>query len=134
MRYDSYGVRHDGPTIGEFAGLSPGAGADELDLADSELVRVARIRYLSDAGFPVWDFSYAWGLTLTNEACWVRLPYDDRMTVDLGQIPKGFKSRNGYRGVKAAWIQVAQDLGLSPGAIARLGLFDKDCTVFSTMQ
>lgn len=55
---------------------------EQVSFADPRLVRVTRLRYVSDRGFPVWDLSYAHGLLNTGEYV--------RITVPTGayQIPK----------------------------------------------
>jgi hypothetical protein len=51
---------------------------------DDRLMKVTRLRVLSDPGFPVWDVSYCHGVLKDGTHCTVELPFD--------QIPKrGFK-------------------------------------------
>jgi hypothetical protein len=46
-----------------------------LDLSDPELVRIIRLRLISDPGFPVWEVSYCHGETATGERVRVSLPF-----------------------------------------------------------
>ena len=46
----------------------------------AELVRVERLRLISDPGFPMWDVSYCHGVMRDGEPCDVQLPFD--------QLPK----------------------------------------------
>lgn len=50
------------------------SGAETLDLADPRLVKVTRLRLLSDPGYPVWDLSYCYGVDVDGKPVRVQLP------------------------------------------------------------
>jgi len=53
---NNYGVSETNPLIGEHPDW------DEIvDLNDSRLRRITRLRLISDPGFPYWDVSYCYG-------------------------------------------------------------------------
>jgi hypothetical protein len=45
-----------------------------VDLADKRLVRITRLRLVSDPGFPMWDLSYCYGRLADGTDVSVRLP------------------------------------------------------------
>lgn len=47
---------------------------ETVDYTDPRLVRVTRVRYISDPGFPAWDLSYAYGFLDTGEYVRIRVP------------------------------------------------------------
>jgi len=50
------------------------AGAETLALEDPRLVKVTRLRLLSEPGTPFWDLSYCYGLDVDGKPVWVDLP------------------------------------------------------------
>jgi hypothetical protein len=46
-----------------------------VDLNDPQLVRVTRLRLVSDPGFPMWDLSYCYGELKGGVPVRVRLPW-----------------------------------------------------------
>lgn len=46
---------------------------ETVDLADPRLARIARLRLLSDPGFPYWDVSYCYGVLKDGSRVRVRL-------------------------------------------------------------
>jgi hypothetical protein len=46
----------------------------EVDLDDSNLVRITRLRLVSDPGFPLWDLSYCYGQLRNGDHVRVHLP------------------------------------------------------------
>ena len=71
------------------------AGAPTLDLEDRRLVKVTRLRLLSDPGYPFWDLSYAYGLDVDGRAVRVSLP--------VHQFPK--------RNLSRALVDMAREAG-----------------------
>lgn len=57
-----------------------------VDWTDPRLLRVTRLRLLSDPGFPAWDVSYCHGLLRDGTHCTVSLPFS--------QLPKSFLFRH----------------------------------------
>lgn len=53
-----------------------------LTYDDPSLVEIVRLRYISDAGFPMWDFSYCWGIDNEGDVVRVTPP------AAIYQIPK----------------------------------------------
>lgn len=50
------------------------SGAATLDLEDRRLVKVTRLRLLSEPGTPFWDLSYCYGLDVDGKPVRVSLP------------------------------------------------------------
>lgn len=74
-------------------------------LDDPDLVRVTRLRLISDPGFPVWDLSYAWGEMKDGSVVHLRFP--------VNQFSK--------RHLKADLIDMARSMGVFAKG---LGLLD----------
>lgn len=53
-----------------------------LSYDDPRLMGIVRLRYISDPGFPMWDFSYCWGLDADGDVVRVTPP------AAVYQIPK----------------------------------------------
>lgn len=47
---------------------------EEVDLTDPRLVRITRLRLLTDPGFPMWDLSYCYGKLKDGSDVRVSLP------------------------------------------------------------
>lgn len=82
--------------------------AGRFELSDPELVRIDRIRLISEPGTPFWDLSYAWGTLRDGRHVQVALD-------GMRQVRKG-------RGmIQAAIIREAREAGRFARA---LGMFD----------
>ena len=71
-----------------------------VGLADPRLARIARLRLLSDPGFPVWDVSYCYGELKDGTKVRVQLPWGQfgkrtlkrdliKMATEAGVFAKG---------------------------------------------
>lgn len=73
MDRDLYGAQ-------ETNGIEPGYHdvpiVATLDWTSPDLVRITRLRLLSDPGFPLWDVSYCHGINRAGERVIVGLPFD----------------------------------------------------------
>jgi len=49
--------------------------AGEVYITDPRLVRISRLRLVSDAGFPMWDLSYCYGVLNDGTNVRVQLPW-----------------------------------------------------------
>lgn len=54
---DNYGVSETNPLVGDNPDWE-----ETVDLDDSRLSRITRLRLVSDPGFPMWDVSYCYGV------------------------------------------------------------------------
>jgi hypothetical protein len=81
------------------------ADMDTVQLEDKRLARIARLRLLSDPGFPFWDVSYCWGVLKDGTKVRVQLPR--------------------HQFSKARWKSEIVDMCREVGVYAKgLGLFD----------
>lgn len=48
--------------------------SDDVQFGDPRLAKIARLRLLSDPGFPMWDVSYCYGVLKDGRKVRVRLP------------------------------------------------------------
>lgn len=91
-----------------------------MQVTDPDLARITRVRYISDPGFPMWDFSYANGQDMHGNEVSVIVP------AELAQIPKRYKSPAGYYGPKAAWIHtLKEEYGVNPWKLLKGGEFSR---------
>lgn len=90
-----YGARETSPLSESGMAHTDYTGAETLDLEDPRLVRITRLRLLSDPGFPFWDVSYCYGTTADGAPVRVSLP--------VRQFPKS--------GLTRALVQMAKDAG-----------------------
>lgn len=115
-RYASYGVQQDNPLwmAGDFSDVDH---KRTVKLSDKSLVKILRLRLLTDPGYPHWEVSYCWGL----------LADGSKVCVDLGND----HIRKGKRGVpsRAHLVDLAREAGRFA---AGLGLLDTD--VISTLR
>lgn len=61
--------------IADYGGPQTDVDSRMVSLLSPELAKVTRFRFLSDPGFPFWDFSYGIGITKDGET--VRVGYPD---------------------------------------------------------
>lgn len=99
-RIASYGVHETGPLW--MSGISHDQVRHDLgkfSLADKRVVKIERLRLLTDRGFPWWDISYCYGRLATGEL----------VNVDLGtyQIEKAGRGSVS----KAHLIRIAKNAG-----------------------
>lgn len=90
-----YGVNETSPLSESGIDHHDYAGAETLDLEDPRLVRVTRLRLLSEPGYPMWDLSYCYGATADGTPVRVSLP--------VSRFPKS--------GLSRALVQMAKDAG-----------------------
>lgn len=88
---DLYGCQESNP-ITESVRTFQDSAEERIPWTDPRLVRITRLRLLSDPGFPFWDVSYCYGKLRCGQAVEVILPFD--------QLPK--------RGLKATIINYAK--------------------------
>lgn len=80
---------------------------DTVWLGDPRLARIARLRLLSDPGFPFWDVSYCYGILKDGTRV--------RVTLPVGQFSK--------RNLKGDLIAMCKQVGVYGKG---LGLFDPE--------
>lgn len=80
---------------------------ETVDLADPRLARIARLRLLSDPGFPFWDVSYCYGVLKDGSRVRVRLT----------------RHQFSKRALKAELIDMCREAGVFGKG---LGLFDPE--------
>lgn len=83
-----------------------------VQLSDPNLVKITRLRLLTDAGFPWWDISYCYGELRDGTPVLVAMP--------VGQLRK---SRGGY---KAHLVELCKEAGKYGKA---LGIFEAVSTL-----
>lgn len=79
-----YGAQETNPLP---AGYHDEKATDTVSWTDSRLVRIERLRLLSDPGFPAWDVSYCFGRLADGTKVAVALPFD--------QLPRGRRAMLG---------------------------------------
>ena len=89
-----------------------------VPLADPDLVRIDRIRLLTDPGLPFYDLSYCWG-TLRDGR---------HVRVDLGRYqfarrPRGTAQKGSHASLRGQLVQCAKDAGRHA---KQLGMLDDD--------
>ena len=84
--------------------------APTVNWDDKRLMKITRLRLLSDVGFPCWDVSYCHGIMKDGTLCRVYLPFS--------QLPK--------RGMRQAIVDAAKGDGVYA---AGLGVFDAISTL-----
>ena len=91
-----YGVQESNPFTAEVQAVRDAIDyANPVDLADRALVRITRLRLLTDPGCPVYDVSYCYGALADGTPVLVRLPEY--------QFPK--------RGVQRALVAMCKEAG-----------------------
>lgn len=83
---------------------------ETVDWTDKRLVKITRLRLLSDPGYPHWDVSYCHGVLFTGQFVNVDLPFD--------RLPK-----KGARAMIVRWAK--QDKVFAKG----IGIFDAISTL-----
>lgn len=116
VRANRYGVQStnvvDPAAWGEFLDSVKGS----CSLTDPKLVKIVRLRLLTDAGFPWWDISYCYG----------QLADGTYVSVSLMGIGQLRKARGGYRAHLVEIFREAKRYGRG------MGIFDDG--VISTMR
>ena len=91
-----YGVQESNPFTAELQAVRDAMrGSAPVDLADRALVRITRLRLLTDPGCPIYDLSYCYGELADGTPVRVRLPQH--------QFPK--------RGVERALVAMCKEAG-----------------------
>lgn len=91
----NYGHHETSPLAESGIAHTDYSGAPTLDLEDPRLVKVTRLRLLSDPGYPMWDLSYCYGLDVDGQPVRVSLP--------VHQFPK--------RNLSRALVDMAREAG-----------------------
>jgi hypothetical protein len=71
---DEYGVYQTNPINDEIREIRDSI-EETVDLTDRRLVRITRLRLVTDPGFPLWDLSYCYGQLNDGTNVRVTLPW-----------------------------------------------------------
>lgn len=72
--YAAYGVQETNNIADSAVQLDDVEYGVTVQFEDPELVKIVRLRLLSDPGFPYWDVSYCWGQLKDGRVVHVSLP------------------------------------------------------------